>query len=148
MPAQALGPHVASLGMTFYNGTMFPAEYAGSIFNAQHGSWNREVAIGYRVMNIGVNEDGQATSYSMFANGWLNTTLAPSGSNAWGESQVLAHHMQLLQAHRPQGLPCSSRSVVLTGQYDPAEPSCCHLAGGGHFARHSLNLKLNGPASA
>ena len=87
VPAQALGPHVASLGMTFYNGTMFPAEYAGSIFNAQHGSWNRDFAIGYRVMNIGVNEDGQATSYSMFANGWLNSTLAPSGSNAWGEPQ-------------------------------------------------------------
>ena len=71
--------------MTFYTGTMFPEEYNGTIFNAQHGSWDRDFAIGYRVMNIGVNEEGQSTSYTNFANGWLNTTLAPSGDNAWGE---------------------------------------------------------------
>ena len=84
VPAQALGPHVASLGMTFYTGTMFPEQYNGTVFNAQRGSWNRETAIGYRVMNIGVNEEGQTTSYSRFAYGWLNSTLAPSDENAWG----------------------------------------------------------------
>ena len=95
--------------MTFYTGTMFPG-YNGTIFNAQHGSWDRDFAIGYRVMNIGVSEDGQATSYSTFANGWLNTTLAPSGANAWGESHswlLIAHHLWLLRAHQPQGPACS-----------------------------------------
>ena len=63
---------------------MFPEEYNGTIFNAQHGSWDADVAIGYRVMNVGVTDDGLPTSYSKFAVGWLNSTLAPSGSNAWG----------------------------------------------------------------
>ena len=45
-----LGPHVAALGMRFYTGDMFPAEYRGQIFIAEHGSWNRSSKIGYRVM--------------------------------------------------------------------------------------------------
>ena len=36
-----LGPHVAPLGMKFYTGNQFPAEYKNSIFIAEHGSWNR-----------------------------------------------------------------------------------------------------------
>ena len=36
-PVQKLGPHVASLGMRFYTGSMFPAEYRNNIFIAQHG---------------------------------------------------------------------------------------------------------------
>lgn len=53
-PAQTLGPHVASLGITFYaekpysTGLMFPAQYNNTIFNAQHGSWDRVPPIGYR----------------------------------------------------------------------------------------------------
>ena len=43
-PARKLGPHVAALGMRFYTGTMFPAEYRGQIFIAEHGSWNRSHA--------------------------------------------------------------------------------------------------------
>ena len=48
-PAQTLGPHVASLGLKFYTGTMFPAEYRKQIFIAEHGSWNRSTPIGYRI---------------------------------------------------------------------------------------------------
>jgi len=42
-PALRMGAHVASLGMRFYTGDMFPAEYRHRIFIAQHGSWNRTV---------------------------------------------------------------------------------------------------------
>ena len=48
-PAQKLGPHVAALGMRFYTGAMFPAEYREQIFIAEHGSWNRSKKIGYRL---------------------------------------------------------------------------------------------------
>jgi len=48
-PAMKLGPHVASLGMRFYTGSMFPSEYRNQIFIAEHGSWNRTTPIGYRV---------------------------------------------------------------------------------------------------
>ena len=49
-PAQKFGAHVASLGMRFYTGSMFPAEYRNRIFIAEHGSWNRSKKSGYRVM--------------------------------------------------------------------------------------------------
>ena len=50
---------------------MFPAEYKGAIFSAQHGSWNRTVPVGARVMVTKVAEDGSATT-EPFAEGWLN----------------------------------------------------------------------------
>ena len=54
-PALKLGAHVASLGMRFYAGTMFPDSYRGAIFVAEHGSWNRSSKSGYRVMVVHVN---------------------------------------------------------------------------------------------
>ena len=76
-PAIALGPHVAAIGMRFYRGTMFPEEYRGQVFIAEHGSWNRSQKIGYRVSLVRV-KDGQAVSYQPFAQGWLQ------GEEAWG----------------------------------------------------------------
>ncbi len=69
-PAQKLGPHVAALGVKFYTGDMFPAEYRGQVFIAEHGSWNRSKKIGYRVTQISL-EDGVPVSYEPFAAGWL-----------------------------------------------------------------------------
>jgi glucose/arabinose dehydrogenase len=69
-PARKLGPHVASLGVKFYTGREFPAEYQGQIFIAEHGSWNRSEKIGYRVSLVRLNE-GKAVSYEVFAEGWL-----------------------------------------------------------------------------
>ncbi|OHC72077.1 MAG: sorbosone dehydrogenase [Rhodocyclales bacterium RIFCSPLOWO2_02_FULL_63_24] len=76
-PAQKLGPHVASLGMRFYNGAMFPAQYRNQIFIAEHGSWNRSRKIGYRISLVRV-KDGRAAAYETFASGWLQ------GESAWG----------------------------------------------------------------
>ncbi len=70
-PVVEEAPHAADLGMTFYTGSMFPAEYKGAIFSAQHGSWNRTVPVGARVMVTKIAEDGSATS-EVFASGWLN----------------------------------------------------------------------------
>jgi glucose/arabinose dehydrogenase len=69
-PAAELGPHVASLGMRFYTGTMFPPEYRGRIFIAEHGSWNRSTPIGYRVTTIRL-EGQRVVGYEPFATGWL-----------------------------------------------------------------------------
>ena len=76
-PEVKLGPHVASLGMTFYTGTMFPEEYRNQIFIAEHGSWNRKIPIGYRVTLVRL-ENGTPVSYEPFAEGWLQ------GLAAWG----------------------------------------------------------------
>jgi glucose/arabinose dehydrogenase len=79
-PADAIFPevemdaHAADLGMTFYDGSMFPAEYRGGIFSAQHGSWNRTQPVGARVMFTSLNEDGSAAETRVFADGWLLDT--------------------------------------------------------------------------
>ena len=76
-PVQNLGPHVASLGMRFYTGTQFPAQYRHQIFIAEQGSWNRSKKVGYRVSLVRI-ENGKATAYEPFATGWLQ------GESAWG----------------------------------------------------------------
>jgi glucose/arabinose dehydrogenase len=51
-PDYALGPHTASLGLTFYEGHLFPAHYSNGAFVGQHGSWNRRPFSGYRVLFV------------------------------------------------------------------------------------------------
>ncbi|MDX1405209.1 MAG: sorbosone dehydrogenase family protein [Woeseiaceae bacterium] len=70
-PAQKLGPHVAPLGVLFYDGDMFPEEYRGQAFIAEHGSWNRSQKIGYRVSLVRM-QGGRAVGYEVFADGWLD----------------------------------------------------------------------------
>lgn len=69
-PAQKLGPHVAALGLKFYTGDMFPEEYRGRIFIAEHGSWNRSQKSGYRVSMVKI-ENGKPLGVEPFAYGWL-----------------------------------------------------------------------------
>jgi glucose/arabinose dehydrogenase len=76
-PAMNLTPHGAALGMRFYTGPMFPAEYRNQIFIAEHGSWNRTIPIGYRVM-VAHLEGNKVVKYEPFAEGWLQ------GARAWG----------------------------------------------------------------
>lgn len=52
VPDYALGPHTASLGLAFYDGTLLPARYRGGAFVGQHGSWNRSPLSGYKVIFV------------------------------------------------------------------------------------------------
>jgi len=63
--------HVAALGLHFYSGELFPADYRGDAFVAQHGSWNRSIPVGYRVVRVRFDEAGRATGTGVFADGWL-----------------------------------------------------------------------------
>ncbi|MHA7816957.1 MAG: PQQ-dependent sugar dehydrogenase [Pseudohaliea sp.] len=69
-PAVAFPAHNALLGMHFYTGDQFPASYENQLFIAAHGSWNRNPPDGYRLYRA-VIEDGRATGYEIFADGWL-----------------------------------------------------------------------------
>ena len=69
-PAKKMGPHVAPLGMRFYTGNQFPAEYRNKIFIALHGSWNRTIPDGYRVM-MATLDGNKVVKYEPFADGWL-----------------------------------------------------------------------------
>ncbi|MBL8002980.1 MAG: PQQ-dependent sugar dehydrogenase [Flavobacteriales bacterium] len=76
-PAAKLGAHVAPLGMRFLRNKGFPEAYHGAILIAEHGSWNRSVPSGYRLVLAHPRPDGTAST-EVFAEGWL------SGSKAWG----------------------------------------------------------------
>src|SRR5262249_114149 len=77
-PAVQLPAHSAPLGLAFYAGNMFPASYHGSLFVALHGSWNRSVPIGYKVVRIDVQDGKPVNGWTDFISGWLK------GSGRWG----------------------------------------------------------------
>lgn len=71
-PQVEMPAHAADLGMSFYKHDSFPDKYHGGIFSAQHGSWNRTVPVGARVMFTALDEEGNAAGTEVFADGWLN----------------------------------------------------------------------------
>lgn len=77
-PVVEFQAHAAALGLSFYTGDTFPAEYRGDAFVALHGSWNRSEPVGYQVMRIRFDEAGQATGKEVFIDGWLQQ------GEAWG----------------------------------------------------------------
>ena len=77
-PVLKLGAHVAPLGMRFYNGKMFPAEFRNRIIIANHGSWNKNGKVGFNLTQVTLDAQGKATKYEPFAEGWLD------GANHWG----------------------------------------------------------------
>ena len=83
-PVQKLGAHVASLGMRFYTGDMFPAQFKKQIFIAEHGSWNRSSKSGYRISLVRL-KGNKAIAYEIFAQGWLQ------GQEAWGRPVDIEH---------------------------------------------------------
>jgi glucose/arabinose dehydrogenase len=97
-PVVKLGPHVAPLGMKFYTGNQFPAEYSGNIFIAEHGSWNRHQKNGYRIERVIVNPDGSNAAQEVFASGFLDgqkilgrpsdIIVAPDGSLLVADDQT------------------------------------------------------------
>ena len=77
-PIAELGPHVAPLGIAFYDKENFPAKYKNSVFVALHGSWNRTKKSGYTLVFIKLDEDGNYLYQEDFISGWL------SNESAWG----------------------------------------------------------------
>ena len=75
-PVLKLGAHVAPLGMKFYTGNMFPAEYKNNILMARHGSWNKSEKRGYDVMRVVLDADGKVAKYEPFVSGFLTDDKA------------------------------------------------------------------------
>ena len=79
VPDVLLQPHSAPLGLAFYTGRQFPADYRGSAFVALHGSWNRAQRTGYKIVRVLI-KNGKATgAYQDFMTGFV----APDGA-VWG----------------------------------------------------------------
>jgi glucose/arabinose dehydrogenase len=69
-PKVEMQAHSAPLGLTFYTGEQFPEAYRGDLFVAFHGSWNRAVPTGYKVVRIPM-AGGAPGAVQDFAVGWL-----------------------------------------------------------------------------
>jgi glucose/arabinose dehydrogenase len=71
VPDVLVGPHFASLNITFYEAKQFPKKYRGQLFAAEHGSWNRSVRSGYEVIMVPM-KNGRATGeYMDFLTGFV-----------------------------------------------------------------------------
>jgi glucose/arabinose dehydrogenase len=71
-PVALMGPHAAALGMRFYTGKMFPAEYRDTIFVARRGSWNRAKLFAFDVVNVKVGGDGKNAKITPFMTGFMD----------------------------------------------------------------------------
>jgi len=69
-PIAELGAHVAPTGMTFYTKDMFN-EFKNDILITLHGSWNRSSKVGYKVIRVSLDEEGNVSKVSDFITGWL-----------------------------------------------------------------------------
>jgi len=78
-PTELLGAHVASLGMRFNTGKMFPDEYKNAIFIAEHGSWNRSTPIGYRIAVVKMDANSNPQKPEVFGEGWLQNIRDVNG---------------------------------------------------------------------
>ncbi len=93
VPDVLLAPHSAPLGIAFYTGTAFPAQYRGDAFVALHGSWNRARRTGYKVVRVRL-QDGKPTGvYEDFLTGFVI-----DNDNVWGRpvGVAVAHDGALL----------------------------------------------------
>ncbi len=71
-PKVQMQAHSAPLGLAFYEGSEFPAEYQNNTFVAFHGSWNRSVPTGYKIVRVKLDDKGQPLGGAQdFITGWL-----------------------------------------------------------------------------
>ena len=79
VPDVLIQAHSASLGLAFYTGDKFPAEYRNDLFAAEHGSWNRSIKAGHEVVRVPL-ENGRANGvYQDFLTGFTTPEGQPWG---------------------------------------------------------------------
>ncbi len=100
VPDVLLQPHSASLGLTFYEGAMFPSEYEGDGFAAFHGSWNRELRTGPKVVRIVMKNGAPTGEYEDFMTGFT-----VDNEHVWGRpvGVAVAHDGALLVSEDGNG---------------------------------------------
>ena len=71
-PVLDLGAHVAPTGIAFYSGDMFPPKFKNNLFITLHGSWNRSEKVGYKVIRVILDSEGNVIESKDFISGWLD----------------------------------------------------------------------------
>jgi glucose/arabinose dehydrogenase len=100
VPDVLIQAHSASLGLTFYNGNAFPAEYRGDGFAAEHGSWNRSKRTGYKIVRIRLKDGIPTGAYEDFVTGFV-----VNDTEVWGRpvGVAVAHDGALLISEDSSG---------------------------------------------
>ena len=100
VPDVLLQAHSASLGLTFYEGAGFPAEYRGDGFAAEHGSWNRSKRTGYKIVRIRLKDGVPTGEYEDFVTGFV-----ANDQQVWGRpvGVAVAHDGALLISEDANG---------------------------------------------
>ena len=88
VPDVLLQPHSAPLGIVFYDGKQFPPAYRGSAFVALHGSWNRSLRTGYKIVRLPFRDARPTGAYEDFMTGFVAS-----------DQQVWARPVGLTVAH-------------------------------------------------
>ena len=99
-PDVLIQAHSASMRITFYSGSQFPAEYQGDAFAAEHGSWNRAKRTGYKVIRVWLKDGVPTGEYQDFMTGFV-----VSDSSVWGRpvGVTVAHDGALLVSEDGNG---------------------------------------------
>lgn len=95
--------HSAALGLVFYTGNQFPAQYRNDAFVAFRGSWNRSQGTGYKIVRVPFDPQGKPKGgYEDFLTGWL---VNPSVPTVWGRpvGLTVAQDGALLITDEPGG---------------------------------------------
>ncbi len=87
LPVTTMGPHTAVMGVKFYTGSMFPAEYKNAMFVARKGSWNRSQRSGFDVVTVTTDANGRNAQVKPFLTGFLNTDQSFNGRPAYIHQQ-------------------------------------------------------------
>jgi glucose/arabinose dehydrogenase len=87
LPVANMGPHAAVMGLKFYTGNMFPAEYRNAMFIARKGSWNRSKKLGFDVVAVTADADGRNAKTTPFLTGFLNADDTFNGRPAYIHQQ-------------------------------------------------------------
>jgi glucose/arabinose dehydrogenase len=100
VPDVLIQAHSASLGLTFYDGSMFPDAYKGDGFAAEHGSWNRASRTGYKVIRIRTKQGVPTGEYEDFVTGFV-----VDDKEVWGRpvGVAVAHDGALLVSEDGNG---------------------------------------------
>ena len=88
VPDVLIQPHSASLGMTFYTGDRFPVKYKNGAFAAEHGSWNRALRTGYKVVFVPMVDGHSSGEYVDFMTGFVLAS-----GEVWGRPVAVAQAM-------------------------------------------------------
>jgi glucose/arabinose dehydrogenase len=100
VPDILIQAHSASLGLTFYSGNAFPADYVGDGFAAEHGSWNRSKRTGYKIIRLRLKDGIPTGEYQDFMTGFVI-----NDSEVWGRpvGVAVAHDGALLVSEDGNG---------------------------------------------